>query len=172
MPNVKNFDTPDDTRVVPNATMAIVTVGNATVTRSRMEPGWRWSADVAPIAGTDSCRAEHLTYVVSGRMHIRLDDGTEYELSAGEVGSVPPGHDAWVVGEEPVVGVDFVGGPAFADATNPQARTVACPCGVSFHVHSAAALDHLVDAVQQHAAASHGHDVTRAHVLQDLEHAR
>lgn len=172
MTNVKSFEAPDETRTVPNGEVSSISLGNATVSRATFAPGWRWSQDVAPIAGTSSCQVAHLTYVVSGRMQVRLDDGTEYEIGAGEVGSVPPGHDAWVVGDEPIAGIDFVGGPAFAAATNPEARTASCPCGVSFHIDTTAALDHLVDAVQQHAASSHGRDVARTHILNDLQVAR
>ena len=171
MPDVKNLDTPDEKRGFDHGELAVVTVGNATVTRATFAPGWRWSRDVAPAAGTASCPVEHLTYVVSGRMHIRMDDGAEYDLGPGDVGRVPPGHDAWVLGDEALVGIDFAGGAAFADASNPQVRTVSCPCGVDFRIEDPGALDHLVDAVQQHAASSHGHDVTRAHILDEMRPA-
>lgn len=69
-------------------------------------PGWRWSSDIAPIAGTASCQSRHLGYVISGAMQIRMDDGSELTVSAGDLFDLPPGHDAWVLGEEPCVMVD------------------------------------------------------------------
>ena len=81
--------------------------GSVTVGRAKLEPGWRWSNDVKPIAGTTSCQVHHKGYVVSGRLHVVMDDGTEADLGPGDAHEVPPGHDAWVVGDEPYVGVDF-----------------------------------------------------------------
>lgn len=77
------------------------------VGRARMEPGWRWSVHGKPQAGTDSCEVEHIGYVVQGRLAVRMDDGTEVEIGPGAAYHVPPGHDAWVVGNEAVVHVDF-----------------------------------------------------------------
>ena len=86
--------------------------GAVTLLRGEFEPGWRWSQDVAPIAGTDSCQTRHLGYVISGTMQVRLDDGTEVTCRPGDLFDLPPGHDAWVVGDEPCVMVD-----TSADAT-------------------------------------------------------
>ncbi len=168
MPDVKNLGSPDDKRSFEHGELALVSFGDATVARATFAPGCRWSRDVAPAAGTASCQAEHLTYVVSGRLRIHMDDGTEYDLGPGDVGCVPPGHDAWVLGDEALVGIDSTGGDPFADASNLHARTVRCPCGVVFRMEDPDALDHLVDA-QQHAAGSHGHDVSRAHILDEME---
>jgi ketosteroid isomerase-like protein len=85
----------------------LATAGGASVLRGEFEPGWRWSSDVAPIAGTTSCQVRHLGYVLAGRMDGRMDDGTEWSVSAGDLFDLGPGHDAWVVGEEKVVMVDF-----------------------------------------------------------------
>jgi quercetin dioxygenase-like cupin family protein len=92
----------------------VVTVGGRTVLRGTFEPGWRWSEHVKPIAGTDSCQAYHLGYVVSGRMGFHLDDGSEGEVGPGEVVHLEPGHDAWTVGDEPCVLVDFGGSATYA----------------------------------------------------------
>ena len=81
--------------------------GAAVVARGVFEPGWRWSKDLAPIAKTESCQVRHQGYVVSGTMRLRMDDGTEAEVSAGDIAEVPAGHDAWVVGDEPCVFLDF-----------------------------------------------------------------
>lgn len=81
--------------------------GGLTLMRGRFEPGWRWSNDVKPIAGTDSCQTRHLGYVLSGAMQVRQDDGTELTVRAGDLFDLPAGHDAWVVGDEPCEMVDF-----------------------------------------------------------------
>lgn len=80
--------------------------GGAMFTKGTFEPGWRWSNDVAPIAGTQSCQTRHLGYVISGRMHVICDDGTEIEVAAGDAFDLPAGHDAYVVGQEPCVMLD------------------------------------------------------------------
>jgi quercetin dioxygenase-like cupin family protein len=82
--------------------------------RAVFEPGWKWSVDVAPIAGTASCQAQHLGYVISGRMRIRMEDGSEDEVGPGDFLRVAPGHDAWVLGDEPCVMVDFGGVEQYA----------------------------------------------------------
>src|SRR3954469_10398194 len=88
-----------------NATIA--SAGAAAFLKGTFEPGWRWSADVAPIAGTTTCQSRHLGYAISGRMHISCDDGTEIDIRAGDVFDLPAGHDAYVVGDEPCVMVDI-----------------------------------------------------------------
>jgi hypothetical protein len=105
---VKSFDAPDEVRPFEgNGKADVVNVGGRTIGRGTFEPGWRWSDNVRPIAGTDSCQVSHLGYVVSGRMAVRMDDGAEGEVGPGDVVAIPPGHDAWVVGDEPCVLVDF-----------------------------------------------------------------
>lgn len=112
---VKNLDRPDETRpFVDRGRAEIVTLGGGTVGRGTFEPGWRWSEHVRPLAGTDSCQSPHLLYVLSGRMHLRMDDGTEGEAGPNEVVRAEPGHDAWVVGDEPCVVVDFGASPSYA----------------------------------------------------------
>jgi hypothetical protein len=105
---VKNFDSPDETRPFEgNGQAEVLQIGGHTVGRATFEPGWRWSQNVKPIAQTDSCEVSHLGYVVSGRMRIFMDDGTEGEVGPGDVFAVPPGHDAETVGDEPCVALDF-----------------------------------------------------------------
>ncbi|AGC44653.1 hypothetical protein MYSTI_03341 [Myxococcus stipitatus DSM 14675] len=108
---IKKFSTPDERRPFAGHGHADILQfeGDHTVGMAVFEPGWRWSQDVKPIAGTDSCQAAHSCYVVSGRMVVRMDDGTQQEMGAGDVAIIPPGHDAWVVGNEPCVCVDFEG---------------------------------------------------------------
>lgn len=105
----KSLDVPDERRVFAKGQLQLVTLGGVTFGRATLEPGWRWSESVKPIAHTESCLAEHLQYLVSGRLHVSMDDGTEAELGPGDVSLVPPGHDAWVVGNAPVVLIDVSG---------------------------------------------------------------
>jgi uncharacterized cupin superfamily protein len=105
---LKSFDSPDEVREFEGKGKAdVVNVGGRTIGRGTFEPGWRWSENVKPIAGTDSCEVSHFGYVVSGRMRVTMDDGAESELRAGDVIAIPPGHDAEVVGDEPCVLLDF-----------------------------------------------------------------
>jgi ethanolamine utilization protein EutQ (cupin superfamily) len=105
---VKNFDSPDEVREFEGKGKAdVVELGGHTVGRGRFEPGWKWSNNVKPIAQTDSCEVSHLGYVVSGRMKVYMDDGSEQEVGPGDVVAIPPGHDAEIVGDEACVLVDF-----------------------------------------------------------------
>ncbi|WP_084963161.1 cupin domain-containing protein [Thermoactinospora rubra] len=105
---VKNFDKPDETRPFEgNGRADVVTLGDRTVGRGTFEPGWRWSRNVKPIAGTELCEVSHLGYVLSGRMRIFMQDGTEHEVGPGDVFTIPPNHDAEVVGSDQCVMLDF-----------------------------------------------------------------
>jgi uncharacterized cupin superfamily protein len=105
---VKNFDSPDETREFEgNGSAKVVQLAGHTVGYGTFEPGWRWSQNVKPIAGTDSCQVAHFGYVLSGSMRIYMDDGQEVEINAGDVVAIPPGHDAEVTGSEACVMVDF-----------------------------------------------------------------
>jgi quercetin dioxygenase-like cupin family protein len=105
---VKRFDSPDETRAFQGkGQMEVVEVAGQTIGRGTFEPGWRWSENVKPIAGTDSCQVSHLGYIVSGRMRIFMDDGSEGELGPGDVVAIAPGHDAEIVGDEACVMLDF-----------------------------------------------------------------
>ena len=112
----KSLDQPDETRPIPNGKgkVEVVNLGGATVMRATFEPGWKWSEHVKPIAQTESCQVAHTGYIVSGRLHVRMDDGTEVEMGPGEASITPAGHDAWVVGNEPVVFLDFAGAATYA----------------------------------------------------------
>ncbi len=105
---VKRFDSPDETRPFQGKGQAeVVEVGGQPVGRATFEPGWRWSENVKPIAGTHSCEVSHLGYVISGRMRILMDDGSEGEVGPGDVVAIAPGHDAEIVGDEACVMLDF-----------------------------------------------------------------
>ena len=105
---IKNFDSPDEVRQFEGKGQAkVVNVAGQVVGRGTFEPGWKWSENVKPIAGTDSCQVSHLGYVLSGRMRVYMDDGSEAEVGPGDVVAIPPGHDAEVPGPEACVMIDF-----------------------------------------------------------------
>jgi uncharacterized cupin superfamily protein len=106
----KNIHQPDEVRTLPKTKIEVVTFGDLSLMKLTLEPGWRWSEHVKPSAGTDNCEVAHFNYGISGRLHIRMADGSESEIGPGTVQLLPSGHDAWVVGDEPFVGLDFQGG--------------------------------------------------------------
>ena len=106
---MKSFGKPDEIREFPKGRLELIKIGEATIGRATFQPGWRWSTSVQPLAKTKSCEAPHFQYHVSGTLKILMDDGTEIECHPGDVSLLPSGHDAWVVGNEPAVVVDFQG---------------------------------------------------------------
>ena len=105
----KSLNMPEEVRKFDKGKVELVNVAGATIGRATFEPGWKWSTCVKPIANTNSCQAAHFGYQVSGTMTTRMDDGTERTSKGGDVLNIPPGHDAWVVGNEAVVVLDFQG---------------------------------------------------------------
>lgn len=105
----KSFDTPDETRTFGHGRVELVQLADGPVGLATFEPGWRWSQDVKPIAQTESCQAAHVGYVISGRMTVVSDSGEKQDYGPGDVMAVPPGHDAWIVGDETCVVVDWTG---------------------------------------------------------------
>lgn len=105
----KEMAHPDEKRSFPKGQVELVNLSGVTFGRATLQPGWKWSTCVKPTAKTESCQASHLQYHVSGRLHVRMDDGSEDEFGPGDVSSLPPGHDAWVVGSDPVVVIDVTG---------------------------------------------------------------
>ena len=113
--SAKSFAVPDETRPFKDkGRMEVVRFGDTIVGKGTFEPGWRWSEHVKPIAGTDSCLVQHVGYVLSGRMKVVMDDGAEAEVGPGDAFVMPPGHDAWTVGTEPCVLLDFGGISGYA----------------------------------------------------------
>jgi hypothetical protein len=102
-----DFDSPDETRTPAKTRVDVVRLGDTSAARFAFEPGWKWSECVKPVAGTDSCQHRHVGVVQSGRMAVRHDDGTEMEIGPGTAYLIEPGHDAWVVGDEGFVGLEF-----------------------------------------------------------------
>ncbi|GAB2613300.1 cupin domain-containing protein [Streptomyces capparidis] len=112
MLEVKTIDKPDERRDFPLGHLEALHLTGLDFAVATFEPGWQWSKSVGPIAGTSSCEIHHNGYVVSGRLRVRMDNGQESEVGPGDVFVCPPGHDAWVVGDEPCVVYDFAGGMA------------------------------------------------------------
>jgi hypothetical protein len=101
-----DFDSPDETRTTEKRRAQLVRVGSTTVARLTLQPGWQWSECIKPVAGTNSCQVRHVGIVQAGAMHVVHDDGTERDLRPGEAYVIEPGHNAWVVGNEPFVGFE------------------------------------------------------------------
>jgi quercetin dioxygenase-like cupin family protein len=110
----KSHEAPDETRTPPKTRVEVVRLEGFTIGRFTFEPGWRWSECIKPVVGTESCQVSHVGYAVSGRATIRLTDGTEQMISAGQSYTIPPGHDAWVVGDEPFVAIEVMSAEQFA----------------------------------------------------------
>lgn len=162
----KNLGSPDDRRPLEHGVLEVVNLPGATIARAVFQPGWKWSEDLAPLVGTSSCQVAHTGYIISGRFHVRMDDGREVDFGPGDAHVVAPGHDAWVVGEEPCVIVDFA--PTAGAVGGHIGR---CPCGVEFRVASDDQLDHLAAAIGEHAAHAHGHELTREQILAEVSAA-
>jgi hypothetical protein len=110
----KRLDTSDDVRTFAHGRVDLVHIGGGDVGRLTLAPGWKWSNDVKPLAGTEWCEAPHFQYHAAGTLHILMGDGEEFDAVAGDITALPAGHDAWVVGDEPVVVIDFHGASNYA----------------------------------------------------------
>jgi quercetin dioxygenase-like cupin family protein len=112
----QSFAQATEVREFPKGRVELVTIGGATIGRATFEPGWRWATSVQPLVKTHSCEAPHFQYHLSGTLRVRMDDGTEFDCGPGDVSLLPSGHDAWVIGDEPAVVVDFQGMVDYARA--------------------------------------------------------
>ena len=110
----RHFTAADEVRTFEHGRLELLHVGSSDIGRLVLAPGWRWSNDVKPLAGTELCEAPHFQYHVSGTLHIKMADGTEFDARPGDVTSLPSGHDAWVVGDQDVVVVDWYGASEYA----------------------------------------------------------
>ncbi len=118
----KNIAAPDEVRTFPKGKLELAKVGGVVFGKGTLLPGWKWSESLKPIVGTESCMAPHTQYHVSGRLHVVMDDGSEDEFGPGDFSSIPPGHDAWVVGDQPVVVIDVTGMKEYAKETSINQR--------------------------------------------------
>jgi class 3 adenylate cyclase len=151
----KRFDEPDDLVTLPLLVSQVVVLGEVYVARSTHEPGWRWSEHVKPVVGTPSCLHHHKGVVVAGQMEVETDAGARRRIGAGEALEVPPGHDAWVVGDEPLVTIEFTGVRGWAKPAEAGERVVATLL-VTDIVESTAAAARLGDAAWKEQLARHG----------------
>jgi hypothetical protein len=117
---VKSLNVPDEVRAFPKGWLEVVKIGGASIGRATFQPGWRWSESVKPLANTKSCEAPHFQYHIAGVLRVRMDDGSEFDCKPGDISRLPTGHDAWVVGNEPVVVVDFQGMLNYAKEAAPK----------------------------------------------------
>jgi hypothetical protein len=115
------FTKPHEVREFPKGKLELITINGVTFGRATFNPGWKWSTHVRPIAGTNTCQAAHLGVQLSGTMHLKMDDGTEMDIGPGQVVNIPPGHDGWVVGNEPVVFIDITGMENYAKQSKSKA---------------------------------------------------
>ncbi|HJR24112.1 MAG TPA: cupin domain-containing protein [Acidimicrobiales bacterium] len=109
-----DFSSPDEVRTPDRTTVELVKVAGGEIGRYTFQPGWKWSECIKPVVKTDSCQVNHVGYVVSGALRVEHEDGSSADLGPGDVYSIAPGHDAWVVGDEPYVGVEFQGAANYA----------------------------------------------------------
>jgi hypothetical protein len=112
---VKNMSASTEVRKFNHAKIELIDIAGRTVARFVLQKGWKWSDDIKPIVKTEWCEAPHIQYIISGKYRVKMKDGTEFDIGPGDVASVPPGHDAWVISDEPAVGIEFVGGRIAAD---------------------------------------------------------
>lgn len=110
----KSFDSPEETRSVDKGKVEVLNLNGVQVMRAVFQPGWKWSECVKPLVKTNSCEVSHLIYTISGEMIVKMDDGSEMQIKPGDVTQIPAGHDAWIVGDEAYVGIDFQGGSEYA----------------------------------------------------------
>jgi mannose-6-phosphate isomerase-like protein (cupin superfamily) len=110
----KSHNSADEVRTPDKTRIEIVNLDGVTIGRATFQPGWRWSECVQPVVGTDSCQVTHAGYAISGRIRVRMEDGEEITISAGESYTIPPGHDAWVEGDEPFVGLEIISADIYA----------------------------------------------------------
>jgi len=111
---LKTFDTPDEVRVFEKGKFELLRIGGMTIGRATYEPGWKWSTHVGPLVGKNCCEVEHVGFVLSGRAAAAMNDGRVVELKAGEAFYIAPGHDSWVLGEEPYISIHLMGASDYA----------------------------------------------------------
>lgn len=165
----KDFKTPDEVRRFPNGEMEIVTLDEIGVAYITLQPGWHWSTDVAPTAGTSSCQHRHVGYVISGTLVVRMNDGTKMTIGRGEVYEIPPGHDGWIVGDEPLEAVEFASAHDFGRSAEALGERVLSTILFSDIVDSTAKLERLGDSAWVKVLREHNERIRR---VIDRHHGR
>lgn len=151
----KRVDQPDEVRTYSGGSIEVFEMDDFVIGRLVMQPGWRWSVNVQPIAGTERCAYHHLGYTISGRAGIRMTDGSEIEIGPNDIYEIPPGHDAWVIGDEPWVSIDFRGARAFARPTIGSGTRVLATVLFTDIVDSTSLLQRIGDAAWRDTMASY-----------------
>jgi class 3 adenylate cyclase len=151
----KNFAKPDEVRDLPKGRLEILKLGEATVGRAAYEPGWRWSTHLGPLVGTPTCQIRHLGYTISGSLRAVLDDGETIDIGPDSVYEIPPGHDAWVLGDEPWVTVEWTSGRAFDLALGDESQRVIATVLFTDIVDSTATLAKVGDAAWRELLVTH-----------------
>jgi class 3 adenylate cyclase len=151
----KPFSSSDDIRAFPNGHAEVLTIDEATIGRVTYEPGWRWSTDLAPIMATPTCRLHHFGFAISGAMHIAMDSGEAIDIPAGSAFEIPPGHDAWVNGDEPWVAVVWTSLRTYALAPDSPGERVLATVLFTDIVNSTATLERLGDTAWREVLAEH-----------------
>lgn len=152
----KSFASPDDVRTLPKVRFETVGLGDAVIGHCRFEPGWRWSEDVGPMMGAASCPIRHLGYTMSGRIHVEMDDGQVMEIGPNTVFDIPPGHDKWVIGDEPWITIEWgASGRALGAALSESATRSLATVLFTDIVDSTARLQQLGDAAWRDLLAAH-----------------
>ncbi|MGZ3588839.1 MAG: adenylate/guanylate cyclase domain-containing protein [Candidatus Limnocylindrales bacterium] len=157
----KSLDKPDEVRTFPHGRAEIFVLDDNVIGRTIFEPGWHWAENVGPIAGTASCQYHHLGVVLTGTLHVRMDDGLELEIGPGSAFEIPAGHDAWVVGDEPWVTVDYAGMRNFAQPTDESGERVLTTLLFTDIVGSTALAERLGDRAWQDLLARHNAEQLR-----------
>jgi class 3 adenylate cyclase len=161
MLTVRGFERPDEIRTFEKGRLEIIHLGDLALGRLTQEPGWHWAEHVGPITGTKSCRSHHLGFVISGRAHVVMDDGSEMDLVPGAAIEIPPGHDAWVVGDEPHVTLEFSGVRSWARPPEWTDEAVVSTIVITDIVGSTSMVERLGDSAWRELLAEHHGDVRR-----------
>lgn len=156
---VRLFDEPDEIRTFEHGRLEIVHLGDLALGRLTQEPGWHWAEHVGPISGTPSCQSHHIGFVISGRAHVAMDDGSEGDLVPGAAIDIPPGHDAWVIGDEPHVTLEFSGVRSWARPAAWADEAVVTTILMTDLVGSTALAERLGDRVWRETIADHNGDL-------------
>ena len=152
---VKSFDTPDETRTLPKATARVVNLDEVAVGYAIWQPGWRWSSDLGPMAGTDWCENHHLGYAISGALDVVTEGGERLQIQSGPVYEIPPRHDAWVVGDEPFVTVEWTSSRVVGVANEDPGSRVLATLLFTDIVNSTATLERVGDVAWRESLLTH-----------------